>query len=108
MICCGGVGVTVTGDKVGQLLNAAPASSIIGVSQLLVLQAELWLDSAGSILNAAHPQPTRQVRPIIIKKIVPHYEIKKLEIQTIAIAIKLLGFWLKEGQYIVPNSIVDK
>ena len=58
MICCGGVGVTVTGDKVGQLLNAAPASSIIGVSQLLVLQAELWLDSAGSILNAAHPQPT--------------------------------------------------
>ena len=35
-------------------------------------------------------------------------ETKKSEIQTIAIAIKLLGFWLKEGQYIVPNSIVDK
>ena len=24
------------------------------------------------------------------------------------IAIKLLGFWIKDGQYIVPNSIVDK
>ena len=33
---------------------------------------------------------------------------KKSEIQAIAIAIKLLGFWQKEGQYIVPNSIVDK
>ena len=34
-------------------------------------------------------------------------ETKKSEIQAIAIAIKLLGFWQKEGQYIVPNSIVD-
>ena len=33
---------------------------------------------------------------------------KKSEIQAIAIAIKLLGFWQKEGQYIVPNTIVDK
>ena len=41
-------------------------------------------------------------------KIITNNETKKMGIQTIAIAIKLLLFWLKEGQYIVPNSIVDK
>ena len=35
-------------------------------------------------------------------------ETKKSENQAKPIAIKILGFWLKEGQYIVPNSIVDK
>ena len=30
------------------------------------------------------------------------------EIQTIAIQIKILGYWLKEGQYIVPYSIDDQ
>ena len=41
-------------------------------------------------------------------KIITNNESKKLEIQTIAIAIKLLGFLLKEGQYNAPNNIVDK
>ena len=57
MICCGGVVVAVIGDQVGQLLDSAPASRIIGVSQLVLVQAGLWLNSAGSILDAAHPQP---------------------------------------------------
>ena len=35
-------------------------------------------------------------------------KIKISENQAKPIAIKLLGFWLKEGQHIVPNSIVDK
>ena len=60
---CGGVGVTVTGVRVGQSLNAAPASRIIGVSQVLVLETGLWLDSAGSILNAAHSQPPQPEPP---------------------------------------------
>ena len=41
MIYCGGVSVTVAGVRVGQSLNAAPASRIIGVSQLVVVQAGL-------------------------------------------------------------------
>ena len=41
MMCCGGVGVSVTADQVGQSLNAAPASRIIGVSQVLVLETGL-------------------------------------------------------------------
>ena len=41
-------------------------------------------------------------------KTITNNESKNYEIQAIAIAIRLLGFWQKEGQYIVPNSIVDK
>ena len=40
-MCCGGVGVTVAGVSDGQSLNAAPASRIIGVSQLALVQAGL-------------------------------------------------------------------
>ena len=64
MIYYGGESVTVTGVRVGQSLNAAPASRIIGVSQVVVLETGLWLDSAGSILNAAQLQPTRLGAPI--------------------------------------------
>ena len=41
MICCGGVVVAVIGDQVGQLLDSAPASRILGVSQLVLVQAGL-------------------------------------------------------------------
>ena len=41
-------------------------------------------------------------------KTITKHKPKKYEIQPIPIAIKLLGFLLKKGKYIVPNTIVDK
>ena len=41
-------------------------------------------------------------------KTIPKYTTQKYKIQPIPIPIKLLGFLVKKGQYIVPNNIVDK
>ena len=41
-------------------------------------------------------------------KTITKHKSKKYKIQPIPIAIKLLGVLLKKGQYIVPNTIVDK
>ena len=41
-------------------------------------------------------------------KTITKHKPKKYEIQPIPIAIKLLGFLLKKGQYVVPNNIGDQ